>query len=88
MAEPNAVGGPKRRSLLDGLILGLFGTPTDEMTPEQAAKTERAREADRDKAHAMAQSAWKNPGAEWMNGPQLGGGDLMQTIAKIMTLGG
>ena len=86
--EHNPVGGPRRRSLLDGVIQGLFGTPTSEMTPEEGARVARQREAAQDEAYDMAVSAMKRPGESFMGPPKLGGGgDLLKIIAKLFSGG-
>jgi hypothetical protein len=89
-AKPNSVGGPEKRTLLDGIITGLFGAPTSEMTDAEGAKVERERDADRDDAYAMARSAYANPGAQWMQPPGKldGGGDLIKMFMQMLGGGG
>lgn len=82
----NKVGGPMHHSILDGIITGIFGANTDEMTPEESAKVENQRKKDQSDAYAMADSARKNPGAEFMAGPNLSGGstDLLKMIGNVV----
>lgn len=82
----NKVGGPIHHSILDSIITGIFGANTDEMTPEEGAKVENERKAAQQEAFAMADSARKNPGAAFMNGPDLskGGTDLLKSIGDIV----
>jgi len=83
----NNVGGPIHHSILDSIITGIFGPSTDEMTPEDAAKTEAARKHASNEAIQMADSARRAPGMEFMNPPtsgSSGGSDLIDTIGKIV----
>jgi hypothetical protein len=77
--QSNAVG-----SILDGIITGIFGPNPAEMSEADRKRTEANREADRQEAYAMANSARKNPGAQWMAGPSMGGGDTLQTLGNIL----
>lgn len=85
----NSMGG-KSQSILDGIITGLFGPDTSAMTPEDAAATEKARKQDQAEAYALADSARKNPGAQFMGGPTNlgGGGDLLKMLVKMFSGGG
>jgi hypothetical protein len=77
-------------SLIDGILNMILGPDTHQMNEEDRKKTENAREADKKDASQMAASARKNPGAQWMDGPEsagiMGGGDLMDSIGKVMKL--
>lgn len=89
----NAVGGPVKRSLLDGIITGLFGADTGEMTPERRNEVERARGQDRRDASSMAVSASQSPGSDFMWAPKVGGSDgsplsLLGDIVKMFSGGG
>ena len=87
--EPNSVGGPQKRSLLDGIISGLFGHSTAEMTPEEGAAEERADEAIKKKASAMAVQASESPGDAFMGPPVVSSGtDLLKDILKMFAGGG
>ena len=91
--ESNAVGGPQKRSLLDGIITGLFGPSTDQMTPEDANATEADRSKDRGAASKMAVNAAENPGDQFMSIPLAGGSDgsplsLLGDIMKMFSGGG
>lgn len=86
--ETNAVGGPAKRSLLDGLITGLFGHDRDQMTPEDAAADEKKQAKSQKEASAMAVAGATNPGGmadAAMEPPVVGGSkDLLQTIGQIV----
>lgn len=83
----NEVGGPKRKSILDGIITGLFGASTDEMTPQRAQQVEAQREQSRDKAYGLARNAATNPGEQFMGPPaDVGNGNLLETIGKIFKM--
>jgi len=86
MPQTNKVGGPVHRSILDGIITGIFGPNTDEMSTEDAAATERARQKQSNEALQMADSARKNPGAEFIAGPPTSGGstDILKMIGGIV----
>lgn len=86
-AKMNAVGGRANRGLIDGIIQGIFGTPTDSMTPAEGQKVENERAEKRDEAFALADSARRNPGAQFMN-PSAGSGSLLDTIGKLFKLFG
>ena len=91
--DSNAVGGPAKRSLLDGIITGLFGHSTDQMTPEDAAAEESDRSSDRKSANAMALSAMDDPGEQFMGAPKVGGSDgsplsLIGDIVKFFSKAG
>ncbi len=86
--EPNSVGGPKKKSLLDGLITGLFGPSTSEMTQAEGAAVEKSRAADQRAVSADAAAMANNPASAaqgFMKAPALAGTgkDLLQTIAKF-----
>lgn len=83
--QPNAVGGPIHHSILDGIITGIFGPDTSEMTPTEGAQVDAARKKDAQEAYSMATSARKNPGAEFMDGPSSVGGplDIFKLIGGI-----
>lgn len=91
--ESNAVGGPAKKSLLDGIITGLFGHDTKAMTPEDAAITEKERGEKRRDASVMALNAMENPGEQFMGAPKVGGSDgsplsLIGDIIKLFSGGG
>jgi hypothetical protein len=57
------------------------------MTPEEGAKTESMRKAQRGKAGDMAVNAMNDPGGEFMpENLNIGGGDLMETIGKLFKM--
>jgi hypothetical protein len=90
MAQPNAVGGPIHHSILDGIITGIFGPSTDEMTPEEGAQVDAQRKKAANQAYDMATSARRNPGAEFMDGPSSVGGplDILKLVGGIGKLFG
>ena len=79
-------------SLLDNIIHGIFGHPADELTPEDAAKKKAGDAKHSKEAVAMATSARKNPGAEFMDGPSDAGtmslSDILSGIGKMFGGGG
>ena len=81
--DSNAVGGPPKRSLLDGIITGLFGPPTDEMTPEEGNKVQNAREAEAKAVVNAATSAWQSPGKSYMGPPPA----IASTATPLSVLG-
>lgn len=83
--QPNKVGGPIHHSILDGIITGIFGAPTDEMTPEEGATVDAQRKRSADKAYDSATSARLNPGQQYMNGPESVGGplDILKLVGGI-----
>lgn len=91
--EQNNVGGPKKHSIMDGIITGLFGSDTDSMMPAEGAKVERERQAASKDAASAAYSAWKNPGAEYINGSaavqaSTQGSDMIKDVLKMLFAGG
>ena len=85
MATPNPVGGPQHHSILDAIITGIFGAPTDEMTQTEGAKVEAQRKQASQKAYDMATEARMNPGKSEMAGPQSVGGplDVLKLVGGI-----
>ncbi len=84
----NALGSPKKKSLLDGLITGLFGSDTAEMTPERARQVEGQRARDQSEVGADAAAFANNPAgaaASYMKAPGVKGtgDDLLKTIGKV-----
>lgn len=79
-------------SFLDGIIDSIFGPNETKMSEEDRKDTESARRRDRKDASQMAFSARKNPGAQFMNGPESSGlmesGGLLESIGKIFKLFG
>lgn len=84
--QPNSVGGPSHHSILDSIITGIFGAPTDEMTPEEGAQVDAQRKKASQNAVDMATAARENPGAAEMAGPPNTGGptDLLKLVGGIV----
>jgi hypothetical protein len=90
-AGPSDLGGPKKHSILDGLITGLFGANTEDMTPATARVVEAERAQDRKAVGVDAAAAANNPEAfakSFMKAPAIGGSDatplsLLGDIAKL-----
>ena len=80
---------PKKKSLLDGLIQGLFGSDTAEMTPERARQVEGQRAADQKAVSAdcrrVLRIILRAAAKSYMKAPSLGGtgDDLLKTIGKV-----
>lgn len=76
-------------SILDGIINGIFGPDTSQMSEEDRAKTEKARAKDRNEAADLAFSASQNPGEQFMR-PEtsVGLGASIEDIIKALFGGG
>lgn len=91
--KPDPIANPfGNHSWLDNMIHGLLGHSTDEMTPARAKEVEAKRARDRKDANAGALSAMKNPGAEYMSAPSIGGsdkglGDIVKAVAGLFQKG-
>jgi hypothetical protein len=84
----NEVGGPKKRSLLDGLITGLFGPSTSEMTQTEGAAVEKQRAADQTAVSQDAAAMANDPSGaakSFMKAPTLKGNgkDLLEMIGSV-----
>jgi len=75
-------------NLLDGIVNAIFGPDTSQMSEQDRNAVEQSRSAHRKKAQEMAFSASQDPGEDFMR-PETSvgtGGDLMDTIKKVMSL--
>jgi hypothetical protein len=81
--------GSRPNTILDGIITGIFGPDTSQMTEAEGKKVEQQRAQKQDDAYALANSARTNPGQAFMNGPDLSGGnDIMKIIGQVVKMFG
>lgn len=89
MKEPVQISQPfGTHTFLDNLIHGIFGHDPEEYTPEKQKEIESDNARKRKDASAMATSAMKNPGQEFMGPPALSGngaslGDIIRGVAGL-----